>query len=143
MTRRTVTIVNAQQGYTAMADLWLWCKSMLIDGGRRLTVEVKEEKRSDAQSRLMWSSLTDISRQVVWHGQKLDKEDWKHILTASLKKQRAVQGIDGGFVVLGTSTSSMTKAEMTELINLAHAFGAQHGVQWSPSSIAQDMEQYA
>jgi hypothetical protein len=39
--------------------------------------------------------------------------------------------VDGGFVVLGSSTSKMTKGEMSELIELAYAFGATHGVEFA------------
>ena len=39
--------------------------------------------------------------------------------------------IDGGFVVLGLSTSKMTVAEMSELQTLMEAFGAQQGVKFS------------
>jgi hypothetical protein len=42
-----------------------------------------------------------------------------------------VPGIDGGFVVLGKSTSKMTKAEMTELQELMAAFGAEQGVKFT------------
>jgi hypothetical protein len=76
----------------------------------------------------MWAMLQDIADQVEWHGQKLTPDDWKHIFSASLKKQRAVQGIDGGFVVLGQSTSRMTKAEMSDMQELMAAFGAERGV---------------
>jgi hypothetical protein len=41
-----------------------------------------------------------------------------------------VPGVDGGFVVLGQSTSKMTKGEMVELIELILAFGAQQGVKF-------------
>ena len=75
--------------------------------------------------------LTDISKQVDWYGRKLAPEDWKHVLSASLKKQDAVPGIDGGFVVLGLSTSKMTKGEMADLQTLIEAFGAQQGVKFS------------
>lgn len=139
MTRQTVTLYNAQTAPAAMRPLLDWCKAMLI-AGHRLTVEAKQERRSNQQNNMLWSCLSDLSRQVVWHGQTLDAEDWKHILTAALKKQRVAPGIDGGFVVLGTRTSKMTKAEMTELIDLAHAFGAQHDVRWSPASVAVDTE---
>ncbi|RAP72984.1 protein ninB [Candidatus Erwinia dacicola] len=37
-------------------------------------------------------------------------------------------GIDGGFVVLGQSTSKMRVSEMRDLIELISAFGAEHGV---------------
>lgn len=75
--------------------------------------------------------LGEIADQVVWHGQKLDATDWKHILSSSLKKQRVAPGIDGGFVVLGLSTSKMSKAEMSDLQALMEAFGAAQGVKFS------------
>lgn len=78
--------------------------------------------------------MTDLSRQVIWHGQKLTKEEYKDLLTAGLKKQKAVPGIDGGFVMIGASTSNMTKEEMSDLIALAHAFGDEREVKWSPTS---------
>lgn len=53
------------------------------------------------------------------------------MLTASLKQQQVVPGIDGGFVVLGTSTRRMSKPEMNELIELIYAFGIEHGVKFS------------
>lgn len=112
------------------AQLWPLCKSMLI-AGHRMVLELRPEKRSTPQNRKLWAMLGEIAAQVEWHGQRLDSEDWKHILTASLKKQRAVPGLDGGFVVLGTKTSRMTKAEMSDLIELMHAFGAEHGVVFS------------
>jgi hypothetical protein len=99
--------------------------------GHRMVVEVKQETRSLAQNARLWAMLTDISEQVDWYGQKLSPEDFKHIFTAALKKTRAVPGIDGGVVVLGQSTSKMTKAEMAELQTLMEAFGAEKGVRFS------------
>jgi len=129
-----IALHNAQQGYTAMKKAWEMAKPYLM-AGNKLTLTLEEEKRSLPQNQLMWSILTDLSKQVPWHGEKLTKEEYKDLLTAGLKKQRAIPGIDGGFVVLGTSTSKMTKQEMTDLITLAHAFGDERGVKWSPTSI--------
>lgn len=91
-------------------------------------VEFREPTRSLEQNAKLWAALTDVSKQVDWYGETLSPEDWKHVFTAGLKKQRAVPGIDGGFVVLGASTSKMTVAEMSELIEVIHAFGAEKGV---------------
>lgn len=99
--------------------------------GDRYTVTIDEPKRSLEQNRKMWALLHDLENQVVWHGQKLTAENWKDVMTASLKRQQVVPGIDGGFVVLGTSTRKMTKLELSELIDLIGAFGSQHGVEWS------------
>jgi len=97
-------------------------------------VSIKAPTRSLEQNALMWSVLNHIARQVEWYGEKLTSEDWKTMLTASVKKQKTRPGIDGGFVVMGTSTSKMTVTEMTELIELAYAFGADKGVKWTISS---------
>lgn len=132
-----ITLHNASQGHTALTEVWQKAKPYLM-AGNKLVLTIEEEKRSLPQNQLMWSILSDLSKQVLWHGEKLTKEEYKDLLTAGLKKQRAIPGIDGGFVVLGTSTSKMTKQEMTDLITLAHAFGDERGVKWSPTSIGQD-----
>lgn len=93
-------------------------------------VKAAPPTRSLDANAAMWAMLTDISEQVVWHGRKLDQTSWKHIFTSSLKKQDVVPGLDGGFVVLGQSTSSMTKQEMADLLELIAAFGAQQGVKF-------------
>lgn len=124
-----------------MQVIWHEARRMLREG-MAVRVEVKELKpsRSLDQNALMWSVLTDISRQVKWPVdgklQTLEPEEWKEIMTAGLtKSQRVAQGIEGGFVMLGSRTSRMTIAEMTDLITLCHAFGAERGVQWSPTSV--------
>lgn len=94
-------------------------------------VEFKAPRRSVDQNALLWALLTDIASQVVWYGQKLSAEDWKDVLTASLRKARVVPGIEAGtFVPLGMRTSDMSKAEFSELIELIYAFGAQQGVRF-------------
>jgi hypothetical protein len=111
-------------------QLWPLLKSMLM-AGQRVVVEIKPETRTLAQNARLWAMLTDVSKQVNWYGRKLSQEEWKHVFTASLSKQDVVPGIDGGFVVLGKSTSKMTKPEMSELQQLIEAFGAQHGVRFT------------
>lgn len=130
----TVKLYNAQQGHAEITKLWPEIKSAL-QAGHKLEMTIKREKRSLDQNALLWSVLTDLSKQVKWYDQKLTKEEFKDLLTAGLKKQKAVPGIDGGFVMVGTSTSGMTKDEMSDLITLAHAFGDERGIKWSPTSI--------
>ncbi len=92
-------------------------------------VEFKATKRSLDQNAKMWACLTDIAGQVVWYGQKLSADDWKDVFTASLRRARVVPGIDPGtYVPLGMRTSDMSKDEMSALIELILAFGAEHQV---------------
>ena len=84
----------------------------------------------------MWAMLTDISKQLQWpvDGELcwLDKEDWKHIISAGLvRHQRVAKGIDGGFVILGQSTRKMKKKDFSDMIELMWAFGITHGVKFS------------
>jgi len=103
-----------------------WCAQMPY-GGR---VEFKDAKRSLTQNDRFWAMLTDIATQLPWHGVKLKPDDWKYIFLDALKRElRTVPNIDGtGFVNLGRSSSDLSKSEMTDLIELMLAFGANHGV---------------
>lgn len=88
-----------------------------------------QEKRTLKQSDLMWGMLGDLAAQQKWNVNGvftyITDHDWKDIMTAGLRKyHRMAEGIDGGFVILGMRTSQMKKAEMTELIDLMLAFGA-------------------
>ncbi len=93
-------------------------------------VEFKAPKRSLPQNDRMWAMLTDLASQVKWHGLSLTADDWKLIFLDALKREvRMVPNLDGnGFVSLGRSSSDLSKAEMTDLIDLISAFGANHGV---------------
>lgn len=95
-----------------------------------MVVEIKPPTRSLEQNALLWPLLTELSQQVDWYGHKLTPEEWKDALTAGLKKQKVVPGIDGGFVVIGAHTSKMSKAEFSDLVELIFSFGAEHGVKW-------------
>ena len=120
MTRAVLILRNQADRDKAAA----WCRN--APAGTRL--ELKAARRSIDQNSLMWQRLTEIAHQVDWYGQKLTAEDWKDVLSASLRKARVVPGIDGGFVPLGMRTSDMSKAEMAELLTLMEAFGAERGV---------------
>jgi hypothetical protein len=98
--------------------------------GSLVTIREGEARSLDQNARL-WASLGDIASQVEWYGKKLTSENWKCMFSASLKKQQVVPGLDGGFVVLGQSTSRMSKREFSDLIELINAFGAEHSVRWS------------
>ena len=95
-------------------------------------VEFKEAKRSLPQNDRMWAMLTEVATQLPWHGFKLAPNDWKLLFIDALKREvRAVPSLDGrGFVNLGRSSSDLSKGEMGDLIELIHAFGAEHGVQF-------------
>jgi hypothetical protein len=93
-------------------------------------VEIKAPARTLPQNARFWAMLTDIARQVTWHGLRLTTDDWKLVFLDALKREaRMCPNIDGnGFVNLGRSSSDLTVAEMGDLMTIMEAFGAQHGV---------------
>ena len=97
-------------------------------------IEIREPTRTLDQNALLWPLLTEVSRQVDWYGQKLTEDEWKDVFTAGLRKQKAVPGIDGGFVMVGSKTSRMNKREFSELVELIYAFGADRGVKFQEAA---------
>jgi hypothetical protein len=98
----------------------------------------KNSKRSLPQNDLMWSLLTELARQLKWHGVTLTADDWKIIMLDGLKREmRVVPNIDGdGLVNLGRSSSDLSKEEMSDLIELIRMFGAKHGVTFGDQEAA-------
>lgn len=99
-------------------------------------ITVAEPTRNLEQNAKLWAVLSEIAEQVDWYGKKLSPDNWKDVLSAALKKQEAVPGIDGGFVILGQRTSQMSKREFSELLELAQAFGASQGVVFNEPATA-------
>jgi hypothetical protein len=129
--KKTVIIDNELALRTQLMNMSLAATGMLR-AGKLVALTIAERTRSLEQNAKMWAMLTDIADQVVWHGLKLSPDDWKDMLTASLKKARSVPNIEGnGFVILGLHTSAMTVSEMSDLISLMEAFGAEKGVRFS------------
>lgn len=122
---RAVLVLASNDVRARAAD---WCAKM----PRFTRVEFKGPKRSTPQNDRMWAMLTDVARQLPWHGIKLTPDDWKLIFLDALKREvRMVPNLDGnGFVNLGRSSSDLSVAEMSELMELIAAFGAQHGVRF-------------
>ena len=133
----TVFILGTENARDRMASAWQFA-CQFLELGRKVKVTVAEAKptRTTEQNSRLWALLTDVSRQVQWPVdgklQTLSPEDWKDIFTAAhTKGQRVAQGIEGGFVMLGSHTSRMSIGEMIDLQTLIEAFGVEHGVRFN------------
>lgn len=91
-------------------------------------VEFKETKRSVPQNDRMWAMLTEISTQLVWHGQRYSPEDWKDYFMHALNGGRFMPSEDGGMIPIGRSTSKLGKQEHSLLTEIMEAFAERHGV---------------
>lgn len=96
-------------------------------------VEFKAAKRTPEQNERMWALLTDIATQVEWDGAKRTTGEWKDLFMDWLPRElRTLSALDGSGrqVVLGRSTSDLSKGEMSDLMTLMERFGASHGVKF-------------
>ncbi|QDQ29167.1 hypothetical protein FNU76_00535 [Chitinimonas arctica] len=124
-----------------MLRVWQQVKG-LVDAGvvARLRVEAGDA-RSSEQNEKMWAMLADIARQVEWYGQWLTAEEWKHVFSAALEKQRVVPALEGGgFVVLGVSTRRQSKRWFSDMFELMYAFGSERNVRWSAPAWMEESE---
>lgn len=134
--RQTITLYNAQQGYTAIAEVWKAAKALLTSG-HRLVVELRQETRSDAQNRLLHAMLGEIAKQKEWAGKRRDAETWKRLLTAAWLRARGesieiLPALDGhGVDVVFRHTSKLNRAECGELCDFIGAWAAENGVDFS------------
>jgi hypothetical protein len=104
-----------------------------MDGVPDLTrVDLKEPKRTPAQNDRMWAMLTDIAGQAMLGGKRFTTDQWKVIFLHALGQEiQLLPSLDGqSFVPWGQSSSDLSVAEMTGLIELMFKFGAEHGVQF-------------
>lgn len=99
--------------------------------GTRVTFQAS--KRSCDQNSMLWACLSEIATKVEWHGMKLAADDWKLIFMHALNSElRIVPSLDGkGFVNLGTSSSRLSKQEMSMLIELIMMFAAERDIKFS------------
>ena len=139
------------RGYFEIKDYDSLCKMLSWAGGHGYPLYVtitKDNKRNTAQNRLLWSLLSDISKQVTMQmmdGQKLkaSQEDWKDFLSAIFyKEQKIAMGENGEAILIGRSTSRMRKKEFSEFIECILAFGANRGVVWT-EKIPDEYQQWA
>lgn len=104
--------------------------------------------RNLSQNALMWCLLQELADGLPWvvNGQEvmMFKEEWKTVLTAGLTKEiRLAEGINGGLVMLGRSTSNMTVKEMSDLIEFIHYFAASKNFKFSAPEYYAGYEQFS
>ena len=118
-----VLILNGEQA-RARATAWI------AKAPPMTRVEFREPKRSNEQNARLWACLTDIAQQNNYHGVKLSPDEWKLLFLDQLAREvKAVPSLDGtGFVNVGASSSKLSKQEMSDVLELIHAYAAMHGI---------------
>lgn len=99
-----------------------------------------EPRRRVSQNALLWAVLTDVSKQLDWpHTEggnwvigKMPPMSWKAVFSAGyFRELDMAQGIDGGSVMIGASTSNMGIRQFSEMMEYIFSEASARGVVWS------------
>jgi NinB protein len=102
--------------------------AMRVPTGTR--IEFRGPRRTLEQNDKMWAALTDVAQQKQHAGRRYTTDEWKALFMHALgREMKFLLSLDGQtFVPYGHRSSELTKAEMSELIELITAWGTQNGV---------------
>lgn len=98
-----------------------------------------EPTRNLEQNAAQWPILQAFSDNLVWpvngRMESLTPDEWKDILTAAFRREstRVAMGLDGGMVMLGARTSTMSKREFSEWLEFLHATAVDRGIELEPA----------
>jgi hypothetical protein len=94
-------------------------------------VKIAPESRSTDQNAKMWAMLSDISRAKP-EGRRHTPEVWKCLFMSACGHEVAFEtGLDNRPFPIGFHSSSLTKAQMSDLIEFIYEYGARHNIVWS------------
>jgi len=122
MTRALITLWNAAARERALK----WVRQ----APPMTRIEFKQTKRTLPQNSKLWSLLTEVATQKELGGKRLKPDVWKSVFMHELGREAEyVPSLDGQEIIpIGYSSSDLSKHEMSELIVLILAWGAQNGV---------------
>lgn len=88
----------------------------------------QEELTTQDQLNLFNAACGDLASQIEWHGFKLSKDDFRHLISGTILGWRMLPGIDrgegpAGFIFLGGSSLKLKKTQCTDAITLAFSIG--------------------
>jgi hypothetical protein len=107
-------------------------------------VEFKGPCRSVDQNSRFWAMLTDAAVQGRIEGRRYNTEQWKLIFLHAYAEERGIEikylprlhGV--GMVPCGRSSSDLSVAEMSELMDFISAWGAENGIKFHDQEELED-----
>lgn len=118
-----------------------WLKYKQLGTPLELLIRPKRQTRSILQNALLHAVLTDIAKQVKWHGQSFDVVTWKRLCMAAWLREKNEQSqlipaLDGkGFDIIFERTSSLNVKDCADFCTWCLAFGDEHNVKFRQREI--------
>ena len=93
-------------------------------------VKIEEPRRSLDQNSMLWPILHKIATTVPYHGEYRTPEEYKGLFMHAVGKEvRFLPALDGkGYVPFGMSSSKLSKADFSDLLEFILAWCAENGV---------------
>ena len=126
-----VTCWEPAQAHKEMMNvIWPTLKAMLI-AGHRMTIEIKQSKRSTEQNAMFHSLIDKIRKQMAAVGSTWTADDWKRLLIdqwahdTNRKIGKVCPSLDGERIVqLGLQSHKFATGESSEFIEFLLAWSA-------------------
>jgi hypothetical protein len=94
-----------------------------------MLIKFQEPTRSLDQNAKLWAMLEDIARGKEHNGKHHSKEVWKALfMSACGHELELIPGLNGEAVSMGNSSSKLSVAMMSELIEFISFWAAENGV---------------
>ena len=126
-----------------------------LKSGLLYEVIIREyDEKSRAQEEKYHAMISDISKQLLHNGEKLDAESWKRLLIEAFVivmqeiakgenkpdpfhgKARLIMSLDGKRIVqLGVQSRSFGKKVASDFIEYLYAYGVDNGVKFSAKAL--------
>lgn len=99
-------------------------------------VRITPATRSLDASAKFHAMCGDLAKQLPYAGKKRTLDEWKFLMisghsVATQEGTEILPGLEGEFLNLRESSSSMSVARMNSLIEYALAYGSQNNIDWS------------
>lgn len=90
--------------------------------------EAWEDMLTEQQRKILNAACGDLAAQINWHGNRLSKDDWRHLISGTVLGWRMMPAIDRGegapgFIMLGGSSLDLTKSQCIDAITMAFHLG--------------------
>ncbi|XTQ92575.1 recombination protein NinB [Xanthomonas sacchari] len=105
-----------------------------------------EGAMTDKQRRMLNAVCGDLAAQLAWHGNRLSKDDWRHMVAGTILGWRMMPAIDrgegaSGWIMLGGSSLKLSRSQAAEAITALVQIGDHpdeqrlraRPVRWSPT----------
>lgn len=124
-------LILANKGVRDRAIDWI---NRAPDGTR---VEYKGPQRNLDQNAKLWAALTDVATQATHAGRRYTADQWKVLfLHACGREVQFIPSLGNGtFIPYGQSSSELSVAEFSDLLEFIMAWGAENNITWSDPAL--------